>query len=155
VILIPEHPFDIEEVCRLIQRRHSRGRYFSIVVVAEGAVPREGTMEIVSGGKDEFGHERLGGIGQRLEREIEQRTGYESRATVLGHIQRGGTPTAFDRVLATRLGLSAIDAAHEGRWGVMPALRGTRIELVPLSEAVADLRTVPVEDYEAAETFFG
>jgi 6-phosphofructokinase 1 len=155
VILIPERPFDIDEVCRLIQRRHSRGRYFSIVVVAEGAVPQEGTMEIVSAGKDEFGHERLGGIGQRLEREIEERTGYESRATVLGHIQRGGTPTAFDRVLATRLGLAAADAAHDGRWGVMPALRGTRIKLVALSEAVADLRTVPVEDYEAAETFFG
>jgi ATP-dependent phosphofructokinase / diphosphate-dependent phosphofructokinase len=155
VILIPERPFDIDEVCRLIQRRHSRGRYFSIVVVAEGAMPKEGTMETVTAPEDEFGHARLGGIGQRLEREIEERTGYESRATVLGHIQRGGTPTAFDRVLATRLGLKAADAAHEGRWGVMPALRGTRIELVPLSEAVADLRTVPVEDYEAAETFFG
>jgi phosphofructokinase-like protein len=155
VILIPERPFDIEEVCRLIRRRHSRGRYFSIVVVAEGAVPQEGTMETMSGPEDEFGHARLGGIGQRLEREIEERTGYESRATVLGHIQRGGTPTAFDRVLATRLGLAAADAAHEGNWGVMPALRGTRIQLVPLSEAVADLRTVPVEDYEAAETFFG
>jgi ATP-dependent phosphofructokinase / diphosphate-dependent phosphofructokinase len=167
VILIPERPFDIDEVCRLIQRRHSRGRYFSIVVVAEGAVPQEGTMETMSAppgepphggspvGPDEFGHARLGGIGQRLEREIEERTGYESRATVLGHIQRGGTPTAFDRVLATRLGLAAADAAHEGNWGVMPALRGTRIQLVPLSEAVADLRTVPVEDYEAAETFFG
>jgi phosphofructokinase-like protein len=155
VILIPERPFDIDEVCRLIQRRHSRGRYFSIVVVAEGAVPQEGTMETVTAPEDEFGHARLGGIGQRLEREIEERTGYESRATVLGHIQRGGTPTAFDRVLATRLGLKAADAAHEARWGVMPALRGTRIELVPLSEAVADLRTVPVEDYEAAETFFG
>ena len=155
VILIPERPFDIDEVCRLIRRRHSRGRYFSIVVVAEGAVPQEGTMETVSGPEDEFGHARLGGIGQRLEREIEERTGYESRATVLGHIQRGGTPTAFDRVLATRLGLAAADAAHEGNWGVMPALRGTRIQLVPLSEAVADLRTVPVEDYEAAETFFG
>jgi ATP-dependent phosphofructokinase / diphosphate-dependent phosphofructokinase len=167
VILIPERPFDIDEVCRLIQRRHSRGRYFSIVVVAEGALPKEGTMETMSApqgepahggprvGPDEFGHARLGGIGQRLEREIEERTGYESRATVLGHIQRGGTPTAFDRVLATRLGLAAADAAHEGNWGVMPALRGTRIQLVPLSEAVADLRTVPVEDYEAAETFFG
>ncbi len=155
VILIPERPFDIDEVCRLIQRRHSRGRYFSIVVVAEGAVPREGTMETVTAPEDEFGHARLGGIGQRLEREIEERTGYESRATVLGHIQRGGTPTAFDRVLATRLGLAAADAAHNGGWGGMPALRGTRIEVVPLSEAVADLRTVPVEDYEAAETFFG
>jgi phosphofructokinase-like protein len=155
VILIPERPFDIEEVCRLIQRRHSRGRYFSIVVVAEGAVPQEGTMEVMTGAEDEFGHARLGGIGQRLEREIEERTGIESRATVLGHIQRGGTPTAFDRVLATRLGLAAMDAANESRWGVMPALRGTRIELVELSEAVADLRTVPVEDYEAAQTFFG
>jgi 6-phosphofructokinase 1 len=155
VILIPERPFDIEEVCRLIERRTSRGRYFSIVVVAEGAVPEEGTMELAGGGEDEFGHARLGGIGQRLEREIEERTGVESRATVLGHIQRGGTPTAFDRVLATRLGLAAADAASEANWGVMPALRGMRIELVPLSEAVADLRTVPVEDYEAAQTFFG
>jgi phosphofructokinase-like protein len=155
VILIPERPFDIEEVCRLIRRRHSRGRFFSIVVVAEGALPKEGTMETVQGAEDEFGHVRLGGIGQRLEHEIEARTGYESRATVLGHIQRGGTPTAFDRVLATRLGLAAVDAADEGQWGVMPALRGTRIQLVPLSEAVADLRTVPAEDYEAAATFFG
>jgi phosphofructokinase-like protein len=155
VILIPERPFDIEDVVRLIRRRHSRGRYFSIVVVAEGAVPVEGTMETVEGQEDEFGHTRLGGIGQRLEREIANRTGFDARATVLGHIQRGGTPTAFDRVLATRLGLAAVDAAGDGRWGFMPALRGTRIELVPLSEAVADLRTVPVEEYEAAETFFG
>jgi len=125
-------------------------------VVAEGATPMEGTMQTTGdGGTDEFGHVRLGGIGQRLEREIEERTGFESRATVLGHIQRGGTPTAFDRVLATRLGLAAADAANEGRWGMMPALRGSRIELVPLTEAVAELRTVPVEDYEAAQTFFG
>jgi ATP-dependent phosphofructokinase / diphosphate-dependent phosphofructokinase len=155
VILIPERPFDVEEVCRLIRRRHSRGRYFSIVVVAEGAVPQEGSMETIQSNEDEFGHARLGGIGQRLELEIEARTGYESRATVLGHIQRGGTPTAFDRVLATRLGVAAIDAANDGRWGMMPALRGTRIVLVPLSEAVAELRTVHAEDYEAAETFFG
>jgi ATP-dependent phosphofructokinase / diphosphate-dependent phosphofructokinase len=155
VILIPERPFDVEEVCRLIRRRHSRGRYFSIVVVAEGAVPQEGSMETIQSDEDEFGHVRLGGIGQRLELEIEARTGYESRATVLGHIQRGGTPTAFDRVLATRLGVAASDAANDGRWGMMPALRGTRIVLVPLSEAVAELRTVHAEDYEAAETFFG
>jgi 6-phosphofructokinase 1 len=155
VILIPERPFDIEEVCRLIRRRHSRGRFFSIVVVAEGALPQEGSMETVAAGEDEFGHVRLGGIGQRLEREIESRTGYESRATVLGHIQRGGTPTAFDRVLATRLGVAAINAANEGKWGFMPALRGTRVELVALSEAVADLRTVGPEDYAAAEVFFG
>jgi phosphofructokinase-like protein len=155
VILIPERPFDIEDVVRLIRRRHSRGRYFSIVVAAEGAVPKEGMSETVEDGEDEFGHVRLGGIGQLLEREIEERTGFETRATVLGHIQRGGTPTAFDRVLATRLGLAAVDAANESRWGTMPALRGTRIQLVPLSEAVADLRRVPVEEYEAAETFFG
>ena len=156
VILIPERPFDIDEVCKLIQRRHARGRYFSIVVVAEGATPREGTMATLGdGSKDEFGHQRLGGIGQALEREIEARTGYETRATVLGHVQRGGTPTAFDRVLATRLGLAAIDAANDGRWGMMPALRGAKIELVPLSEAVAELRTVPPEEYAAAEAFFG
>src|SRR3954454_918254 len=155
VILIPERPFDIDEVCRLIRRRHARGRLFSIVVVAEGAVPKEGTMEIVTGERDEFGHARLGGIGPRLEHEIEERTGYDARATVLGHVQRGGTPTAFDRVLATRLGIAAIDAANERQWGVMPALKGQRIELVPLQEAVAELRTVPAEEYEVAETFFG
>jgi ATP-dependent phosphofructokinase / diphosphate-dependent phosphofructokinase len=155
VILIPERPFDIEEVCRLIRRRHSRGRYFSIVVVAEGATPKEGTMETLAGAEDEFGHARLGGIGQRLETEIEKRTGYETRATVLGHTQRGGTPTAFDRVLATRLGVAAIDAAAQSRWGMMPALRGNRIELVPLGDAVAELRTVPPDEYEVAETFFG
>jgi ATP-dependent phosphofructokinase / diphosphate-dependent phosphofructokinase len=155
VILIPERPFDIEEVCRLIQRRHARGRYFSIVVAAEGATPVEGTLELVTSGTDEFGHARLGGIGQLLEREIEERTGFESRATVLGHIQRGGTPTAFDRVLATRLGAAAIDAATEGKWGQMPALKSTRIDLVPLSDAVAELKTVPPEEYEMAEAFFG
>ena len=155
VILIPERPFDIEEVCRLIRRRHSRGRYFSIVVAAEGAVPREGTMEIVAGEKDEFGHVRLGGIGQRLEQEIERRTGFETRATVLGHTQRGGTPTAFDRVLATRFGVAAIDAVEQRNFGVMPALRGSKIELVPLAEAVRELRLVPEEEYAVAEVFFG
>jgi ATP-dependent phosphofructokinase / diphosphate-dependent phosphofructokinase len=155
VILIPEQPFNIDGVCRLIRRRHSRGRFFSIVVVAEGAAPREGTMEVADGEVDEFGHERLGGIGQRLEREIERRTGFETRAVVLGHIQRGGTPTAYDRVLATRYGVAAIDAAHEARWGTMPALRGTRIELVELADAVADLRTVSPEEYAVAEPFLG
>jgi ATP-dependent phosphofructokinase / diphosphate-dependent phosphofructokinase len=155
VILIPERPFDIDEVCRLIRRRHSRGRSFSIVVVAEGAIPKEGTMELAAGARDEFGHVRLGGIGHRLEKEIEERTGYEARATVLGHVQRGGTPTAFDRVLATRLGIAAIDAANDRRWGVMPALRGQSIELVPLGEAVAELRLVPASEYQVAETFFG
>ncbi len=155
VILIPEQPFDIDEVCSLIRRRHARGRFFSIVVAAEGALPKEGTTELAGGEVDEFGHVRYGGIGQRLEREIETRTGFETRAVVLGHIQRGGTPTAYDRVLATRFGVGAIDAAHDERWGMMPALRGSRIELVPLSEAVAALRTVPPEEYAVAEPFLG
>jgi ATP-dependent phosphofructokinase / diphosphate-dependent phosphofructokinase len=141
VILIPEIPFDIDDVCRLIQRRHERGRPFSIVVAAEGAAPKEGTMEL--------------GIGYALEREIEQRTGYETRATVLGHVQRGGTPTAFDRVLATRLGLRAIDAAHEGAWGTMCALRSTEIVLVQLAEAVAEVKRVPVEEYKRYGVLFG
>ncbi|HEX8854025.1 MAG TPA: 6-phosphofructokinase [Thermoleophilaceae bacterium] len=155
VILIPEKPFDIERVCGLIRRRHARGRYFAIVVVAEGAVPIEGTMEQLGGELDEFGHMRLGGIGQRLEHEIENRTGFETRTTVLGHIQRGGTPTAFDRVLATRFGVAAIDAATDGAWGMMPALRSTKIELVPLEDAVRELHTVSPEEIEVAEVFFG
>jgi 6-phosphofructokinase 1 len=155
VILIPEMPFDIDEVCRLINRRHARGRYFAIVVVAEGATPKEGTMTVATGQVDEFGHPRLGGIGQQLEREIETRTGFETRTTVLGHIQRGGTPTAFDRVLATRLGLAAIDAAHEGQWGMMTALHATEIKLVALADAVAEVRRVPVEEYERYGVLFG
>ena len=155
VILIPEKPFDIEEVCRLVRRRHDRGRYFSIVVAAEGATPKEGTLEVTSGAVDEFGHVRLGGIGPVLEHEIEARTGYETRATILGHTQRGGTPTAFDRVLATRLGLASIDAVHDGAWGTMAALRSTKIELVPLAEAVAQLKLVEVDEYERLGVLFG
>jgi 6-phosphofructokinase len=155
VILIPERPFDIDDVCAHLKRRHERGRYFSIVVAAEGATPREGTLATLGGDKDEFGHERLGGIGLVLEREVEARTGFETRATVLGHVQRGGTPTAFDRVLATRCGVAAIDAATEGRWGTMTALRGTQIELVPLADAVASLKTVTPEEFAVAEAFFG
>jgi ATP-dependent phosphofructokinase / diphosphate-dependent phosphofructokinase len=156
VILIPELPFDIDEVCRLIRHRHARGRYFSIVVAAEGAKPKEGTISVQGKGSvDEFGHPRLGGIGYALEREIEERTGYETRATVLGHVQRGGTPTPFDRVLATRLGLAAIDAVHEGAWGMMTALRSTEIELVPMADAVAEVRTVRIEEYERFGVLFG
>jgi ATP-dependent phosphofructokinase / diphosphate-dependent phosphofructokinase len=155
VILIPEIPFDIDEVCRLINRRHDRGRYFSIVVAAEGATPKAGTMEVLTGGVDEFGHPRLGGIGVRLEHEIETRTGYETRATVLGHVQRGGTPTAYDRVLATRLGLAAIRGAHDGAWGRMASLRGNEIKLVTLAEAVAEVRRVPIEEYESLGVLFG
>lgn len=155
VILIPEVPFDIEEVGERIRHRHARGRYFSIVVAAEGAVPKEGTMSLESGGVDEFGHPRLGGIGHALEREIEQRTGFETRATVLGHVQRGGTPTAFDRMLATRFGLAAIDAVHDQAWGQMAALRGTEIVRVPLADAVEQLRTVPPEEYERYRVLLG
>jgi 6-phosphofructokinase 1 len=155
VILVPEQPFDLDEVCQHIRNRAQRGRRFSIVVVAEGAVPIDGSISDTGAVTDDFGHARLGGIGQWLEGEIGRREGIEARATVLGHVQRGGTPTAFDRVLATRLGLAAIDAAHNGRWGMMPALHGTRIELVPLADAVAELRTVPPEDYEAFSFLFG
>ena len=112
-------------------------------------------METAAAGKDEFGHERLGGIGQRLEREIAARTGFEARATVLGHIQRGGTPTAFDRVLATRLGLAAMDGANAGQWGTMPALRGTRDRARAAAGSGGRAALVPAEDYEAAATFFG
>jgi 6-phosphofructokinase 1 len=154
VILIPERPFDIDEVCRYIERRFA-SQYAPIVVVAEGATPKEGTIAQQEGELDAFGHMRLGGIGLVLEREIEARTGYESRQTVLGHVQRGGTPTAYDRVLATRFGLHAIDAVHEGESGVMVALRGTDIVRVPLAEATRELKTVPVERYAEAEVFFG
>jgi ATP-dependent phosphofructokinase / diphosphate-dependent phosphofructokinase len=155
VILIPELPFDIDEVCAMIRRRHERGRYFSIVVAAEGATPKEGTITLEAGGVDEFGHPRLGGIGHVLEHEIESRTGFETRATVLGHVQRGGTPTAFDRVLATRLGLAAIDAAHDDGWGMMTALQSTEIKLVALADAVAEVRRVPIEEYQRYGVLFG
>jgi len=154
-ILVPERPFDIEEVCAHIRHRHNRGRTFSIVVVAEGATPQEGGETLMSGDKDAFGHVRLGGIGVWLEGEIEGRTGFETRVTILGHIQRGGTPTAFDRVLATRFGIAAIDAVEAGDYGVMVALRGTDIVRVPLSEAVGELKTLSQELYDSAGVFFG
>ncbi|HEX3813143.1 MAG TPA: 6-phosphofructokinase [Mycobacteriales bacterium] len=154
VILIPERPFDIAEVCAYIEHRF-QDHYAPIVVVAEGAVPAEGTMALATGEIDAFGHVRLGGIGQQIADEIEKRTGKEARTAVLGHIQRGGTPTAYDRVLATRFGLHAIDAAHEGDFGKMVALRGTDIIRVPLSDATDELKTVPVERYAEAEVFFG
>jgi ATP-dependent phosphofructokinase / diphosphate-dependent phosphofructokinase len=154
VILIPEKPFDIGEVCEFVGRRFE-SRYAPILVVSEGAMPVGGMPEVQEERKDAFGHVRLGGIAHWLEGEIEQRTGKEARATVLGHVQRGGTPTAFDRVLATRFGLHAIDAVEAGRWGKMTALRGTEIELVELTEATAELKTVPAELYREAEVFFG
>jgi phosphofructokinase-like protein len=154
VILIPERPFDIDEVCRYVEARFEK-HYAPILVVAEGAVPKEGSTATREADLDAFGHVRLGGIGQLLEREIEQRTGKEARATVLGHVQRGGSPTAYDRVLATRFGLHAIDAVHEGASGVMVALQGTAIVRVPLEEATRELKTVPLERYAEAEVFFG
>jgi len=155
IVLIPEMPFDIEEVCQLVESRFE-SKYAPILVVAEGAVPREGgDMTLVSGEKDAFGHVRLGGIGDRLAGEIEHRTGKEARAVVLGHIQRGGTPTAFDRWLATRFGLQAADAVAEGDFGKMMALRGTDIVRVPLIEGTGELKLVTKEEYAEAEVFFG
>ncbi|MBA2414738.1 MAG: 6-phosphofructokinase, partial [Geodermatophilaceae bacterium] len=154
VILVPERPFKIDEVVAYVERRFET-KYACIVVVAEGATPAEGDMSLVTGDVDAFGHVRLGGVGQRLAEEIEARTGKEARVVVLGHIQRGGTPTAFDRVLATRFGLHAIDAAHEQDWGVMVALRGTDIVRVSLAEATRELKTVPDDRLAEAEVFFG
>jgi len=206
-ILVPERPFDVEEVCAHLRRRHERGRSFSIVVVAEGATPRAGTMQAPQGTApregtmqapqgtaprggtqavqgatlrasatqamqsatprggatpaaqgtttDAFGHARLGGIGVTLEREIEQRTGYETRVTILGHVQRGGTPVAFDRVLATRFGVAAMYAVASGRFGRMVALQGTKIVEVELAQALAAPKLLDPELYATAELFFG
>ena len=160
VILIPEHPITIEEACADIQRRHERGKDFSIVVVSEGyeltyASGEKQQIAQAPAATDQFGHVRLGGVGDVLAREIEERTGYETRVTVLGHVQRGGTPTPRDRVLATRYGLKAADLVHEARWGTMAALHGDDVVEVSLKDAVAELKTVPPEFYEAAKTFFG
>ncbi|MFB9902474.1 6-phosphofructokinase [Allokutzneria oryzae] len=154
VILVPEKKFSVDKVVEWVQRRFER-EYAPIIVVAEGAMPEDGAEVLVSGEKDAFGHVRLGGIGTWLADEIAARTGKESRAVVLGHTQRGGTPTAYDRVLATRFGLHAVDAVNDGDFGVMVALRGTDIVRVKLSEATAELKTVPTERYAEAEVFFG
>jgi 6-phosphofructokinase 1 len=154
-VLVPEEEFDIDEVCDFLKRRHSQGRFASIVVVAEGAKPREGTLALASGETDEFGHVRLGGIGTVLAAEIEKRTGFETRVTILGHIQRGGTPTAFDRVLATRFGVAAIDAVHDEAYGQMVALQAGQIVRVPLAAAVGELKTVDPHLVDVAEVFFG
>ena len=153
VILIPEQPFDVDKVAAKIRMRHGRGRYFSIVVVAEGAkfASKDGLVT-QSGEKDEFGHARLGGIGNTLAQEIERRTGFETRTVVLSHIQRGGSPTAFDRVLATRYGLGAIDMVHRAEFGRMAALRGNKIISVPLAEATGTNRRV---DQEMMDAVFG
>ena len=150
VILIPEIPIDVDQVAELIRQRHGRGRYFSIVVVAEGAKFADGALATAAAGVDDFGHARLGGIGSQVAIEIEKRTGFESRSVVLGHIQRGGTPSAFDRVLATRYGLGAIDMVHRGEFGKMAALRGTKIISIPLAEALSANRKVDREILDSA-----
>ncbi len=155
VILIPERPFDIAQVCDHLRHRSRRGEAFSIVVVAEGAVPAEGTMTLQAGEVDAFGHVRLGGVGSVITDEIKARTGFDTRATILGHLLRGGTPTAFDRMLATRFGIAAIDAAHDGAADEMVALQCGEIVRVPLEDAVGTLKTVGPELYELAEVFFG
>jgi ATP-dependent phosphofructokinase / diphosphate-dependent phosphofructokinase len=154
--LIPEEPFDVDAVCDALRARHEQGhRLASIVVIAEGAHPVEGTLATTAGEVDQFGHVRLGGIGQLLAEAIEERTGYETRVTILGHVQRGGTPTAFDRVLATRFGIAAIDAVHDGDWGKMVALEAGRIVRVPLEAATDELKLVDPEIYDVARMFFG
>jgi ATP-dependent phosphofructokinase / diphosphate-dependent phosphofructokinase len=160
VILIPEQPITVEDACAELRRRHERGKDFSIVVVSEGyeltysSGERRQVAQAPSD-RDQFEHVRLGGVGDVLAHEIEERTGYETRVTVLGHVQRGGSPTPRDRVLATRYGLKAADLVHEGRWGVMAALHGDAIVEVPLRDAVAELKTVPREFYDVAKAFFG
>jgi 6-phosphofructokinase 1 len=156
VILIPEVPFEIDEVCAILKRRHERGRYASIVVVAEGAEPRAGTIEMPDREVDQHGHARLAGIAYRIAPEIEARTGFDTRVVMLGHVQRGGTPTAYDRVLSTRYGLAAIDAVHDGAWGQMVVYREQYIERVPLSVCVGRTRRLDMAMYhEVAEIFFG
>lgn len=153
--LIPEYPFDIEAVCNSVLRRHRDAKkYATIIVVAEGAIPKEGTLVLTKGEIDEFGHERLGGIGQVIADEVHARTGYETRVTTLGYVQRGGTPTSYDRILASRYGVAAIDAVHNGHFGEMVALQADQIVMVPLHEATGRLKLVDPALYDAASQFF-
>ena len=154
-ILIPEQPFDIEEVCGYIQQRRERGKHFSIIVAAEGAKPKGGKEIIYRDKVDEFGNVRLGGVGYFLGKEIEDRTDIETRVVVLGHLQRGGSPSAFDRMLATRYGIGAIDLVKQGRFGLMVGLKGNQITSVPLLDVVGKRKTVDPELYEVAKVFFG
>ena len=154
VILIPERPFDIERVCAQVESRFAT-HYSPIIVVAEGATPAGGDVALTAAETDAFGHVRLGGVGDRLASAIEERTGKEARAVVLGHVQRGGTPSAFDRWLATRFGLHAVTAVHDGDFGTMVALRGTEIVRVSLAEGTGELKTVRPELYEEVEVLFG
>jgi 6-phosphofructokinase 1 len=154
-ILVPEWPYDIDEVCKLLWARHANGTTYSIVVVAEGATPKGGVESVTHDQVDAFGHARLGGVAVSLSAEIEERTGYETRYTILGHIQRGGTPTAFDRVLATRFGVAAMDAVAAGRFGEMVALRAGEIILLPISEATRQPKLLDPRLFELASVFFG
>ena len=154
IVLIPEDKFNIDRVAESLTRRHNAGRYASIVVVAEGALPEEGTMELREPDVDQYGHQRLGGISNVIAEEIERRTGFETRVTVLGHVQRGGSPNPFDRVLGTRLGIAAIDAAQDKNYGKMVALQNGSIVTVPLEEAVGSLKIVSPEFWDAAKNFF-
>jgi phosphofructokinase-like protein len=154
-ILVPERPFVIDDVCNHLRRRHEKGRKFSIVVVSEGAHPADAGEASSTGQVDAFGHARLGGVAVMLEREIEERTGFETRMTILGHVQRGGTPNAYDRVLGTRFGVAAVDAITRGDTGKMVALRGTEIVTVPLAQALAEPKLLDPELFETAEVFFG
>ncbi len=155
VVLIPERPFDIDEVCDRITRRHQRGRFASIVVVAEGALPKPGSIDLADREVDRFGHIRLGGIGNLVAEEIGARTGFETRPVLLGHVQRGGTPTAYDRVLSTRFGVAAIDAVHEQAWGHMVALNADRVTYRPLADCAGRTRPVDMTLFEdVAEVFF-
>lgn len=152
--LVPEEPFDIAEVAAALKRRHERGRFASIVVVAEGAQPKPGTITVPAPEYDVYGHQKLGGIGNVVAGEIERLTGFETRVTVLGHVQRGGSPSAFDRVLCTWYGVEAATAAHEGDWGNMVALQNFSVGRVPLSEAVGSLKLLDPRLWEVAKTFF-
>jgi len=154
IILLPEEPFDIEEVCNIIKNRKKKGKNYSIIAVSEGATPKKGQMELQVLEKDDFGHVRLGGIAQRLAKEIEKRIGIECRHVVLGHLQRAGSPTVFDRVLGTRLGIKAADMINNKEFGKMAALKGTDMIAVPLGKAVGKLKTVPKERYDEAKIFF-
>ena len=154
-ILIPEVPFDIDRVARHLRHRAGTGRDFSVVVVAEGAQPVPGTLDLPESPKDEFGRPRLGGIGHTIAQELEVRTGFESRVTILGHVQRGGTPTPVDRIIASQMGVAAIDAMLDGAWGTMSAIRGHEVVRVSLEDATRELKRVPQSLYRVGEVFFG
>ncbi|MDP9405621.1 MAG: 6-phosphofructokinase [Actinomycetota bacterium] len=154
-ILVPERPFNLDRVCRHLKHRHATGRSFSIVVVAEGAVPVPGTLPLPDYERDAFGRPRLGGIANHIAPHIEQSTGFAVRVTTLGHVQRGGSPNAFDRVLASSMGVAAVDLAAAGRWGLMVGMHGNDVVPVDLAEATRELKTVPLDMYAVAEVFFG